>query len=363
MESLGSSLPVPNVQELAKQKLSTVPDRYIRPDKEATTLPGVDNFPSIPVIDFQSLCDGESPLERERLHHACKEWGFFQLINHEVNTTIVDQMKEEIQGFFSSPFEEKKSLSQVPGEIEGYGQAFVVSNDQKLEWSDMFYFVTLPVNLRKPHIWQMLSPSFRIAIENFAIDTQKLAIKLLELMADNLGMKKEELHESFDGGMQAMRMNYYPPCPQPNLVVGLSPHSDGVGLTLLLQISDTEGLQVKKDGRWIPISPLQKAFIVNIGDIMEIISNGAYPSIEHRAVVSHDAERMSIATFFSSNVNVEIGPAPSLLTFESPPLFKRIGTTQFFQNLFTHKLQGKAYIDSMRVEQGKAYEVKNGHLK
>lgn len=89
-------------------------------------------------------------------------------------------------------------------------------------------------------------------------------------MADNLGMKKEELHESFDGGMQAMRMNYYPPCPQPNLVVGLSPHSDGVGLTLLLQISDTEGLQVKKDGRWIPISPLQKAFIVNIGDIMEV---------------------------------------------------------------------------------------------
>ncbi|KAF3784817.1 SRG1 protein [Nymphaea thermarum] len=92
----------------------------------------------------------------------------------------------------------------------------------------------------------MLSPSFRSALANYAIETQKLARKLLELMANNLGMKKEELHEIFDDGMQSMRMNYYPPCPQPELVIGLSPHSDGTGLTLLLQISDVQGLQVKK---------------------------------------------------------------------------------------------------------------------
>lgn len=90
-------------------------------------------------------------------------------------------------------------------------------------------------------------------------------------MANNLGMKKEELHEIFDDGMQAMRMNYYPPCPQPELVIGLSPHSDGSGLTLLLQISDVQGLQVKNNGAWIPVSPLQNAFIVNIGDIMEVM--------------------------------------------------------------------------------------------
>ncbi|XP_031489967.1 protein SRG1-like [Nymphaea colorata] len=351
MESLGSSLPVPNVQELAKENISAVPDRYIRPDREAAIVSGSDGIPNIPVIDFQSLFDGESaPAERERLHRACKEWGLFQLINHEVNTEIVDKMKEETQGFFASPFEEKKSLSQVPGEIEGYGQAFVVSNDQKLDWADMFYLVTHPVSLRKPHIWQMLSTSFRSAIENYAIETQKLVIKILELMANNLGMKKEELHESFEDGMQAMRMNYYPPCPQPELVIGLSPHSDGIGLTLLLQLSDVQGLQVKKDGEWIPVSLLQNAFVVNIGDIMEIISNGVYCSVEHRAVVSHDAERMSIATFFSPNMNVEFGPAPSLITPETPPLFKRVGTAEFFKNLFTRKLQGRAYIDDLRIE-------------
>ncbi|KAF3788095.1 S-norcoclaurine synthase 1 [Nymphaea thermarum] len=85
MGCLGSSLPVPNVQELANENISTVPDRYIRPDREATIVSGSDGIPSIPVIGLQSLFDGESALsERERLHHACKEWGFFQVNFHYV---------------------------------------------------------------------------------------------------------------------------------------------------------------------------------------------------------------------------------------------------------------------------------------
>ena len=67
----------------------------------------------------------------------------------------------------------------------------------------------------------------------------------------------------FENGLQVMRMNYYPPCPQPEKVVGLMPHSDGCGLTILLQI--------KKDGMWIPLTLLPNAFLVNVGDIMEVI--------------------------------------------------------------------------------------------
>ena len=65
-------------------------------------------------------------------------------------------------------------------------------------------------------------------------------------------------------------MNYYPPCPQPESVIGLSPHSDAVGLTILLQINEMEGLQIRKEGLWIPVKPLPNAFIINIGDIVEV---------------------------------------------------------------------------------------------
>lgn len=96
-------------------------------------------------------------------------------------------------------------------------------------------------------------------------------MKILKLMANALQMKEEDMNSLFDEGMQAMRMNYYPPCPQPELVTGLYPHSDGVGLTILLQVNEMEGLQIKKDGVWIPVSPLPNAFVINIGDILEVM--------------------------------------------------------------------------------------------
>jgi len=96
-------------------------------------------------------------------------------------------------------------------------------------------------------------------------------MKVLEMLGKALGIDEKEVKSLFEEGMQSMRMNYYPPCPQPDKVIGLTPHSDAVGLTILLQLNQMEGLQIKKDGMWIPISPLPDAFVINIGDIMEVI--------------------------------------------------------------------------------------------
>jgi isopenicillin N synthase-like dioxygenase len=79
-----------------------------------------------------------------------------------------------------------------------------------------------------------------------------------------------ELLDFFEEGDQSIRMNYYPPCPQPDQVIGLNPHSDASGLTILLQVNEMQGLQIKKDGLWIPINPLPNAFVVNVGDLLEV---------------------------------------------------------------------------------------------
>ncbi|KAF8413629.1 hypothetical protein HHK36_001621 [Tetracentron sinense] len=150
-------------------------------------------------------------------------------------------------------------------------------------------------------------------------------MNIFEKMAKALKMESEDMRELFEDGWQSMRMNYYPPCPQPELVIGLTPHSDSVALTILLQVNEMEGLQIKKDGRWIPVKPLPNAFIVNIGDILEIVTNGAYRSIEHRATVNSEKERISIATFYIPNRNGELGPAPSLISPHNPALFRRGG--------------------------------------
>ncbi|KAE8730766.1 Thebaine 6-O-demethylase [Hibiscus syriacus] len=175
-------------------------------------------------------------------------------------------------------------------------------------------------------------------------------MKLLDVMRKALGMNPNDMRVLFEEGLQAMRMNYYPPCPEPELAIGLCTHSDPIGLTILLQINEMEGHQVKKDGAWVPIKPLQNAFIVNIGDIMEIVSNGIYPTIQHRATVNSVKERLSIATVYSPRLDGDVCPAPSLISPQNQPLFRRIGVADYFKNLYTRELHGNAYLEFLRVQ-------------
>ena len=84
-----------------------------------------------------------------------------QLINHGVSDSLLEKVKTEVMEFFKLPLEEKRKFGQLDGDIEGYGQSFVVSEEQKLDWADMIYMITLPTDLRKPHLLPQLPHSFR----------------------------------------------------------------------------------------------------------------------------------------------------------------------------------------------------------
>ncbi|KAM3700688.1 hypothetical protein ACJW31_05G117700 [Castanea mollissima] len=350
LTNLGGSLPVPCVQELAKEALTTVPPRYVRLDQDPPFVSDTSSLPQVPVIDMQRLTSKDfMDKELENLHHACKHWGFFQLINHGVNISLLENVKSGIQEFFNLPIEEKKMFSQQTGDIEGFGQVFVVSEEQKLDWADLFYMITLPVHLRKPHLFPKLPLPFRDTLEAYSLDLKALAMKILDLMAKALKMETVDMMVLFEEGHQAMRLNYYPPCPQPELAIGLNSHSDAVGLTILLQVNEMEGLQIRQNGMWIPVKPPHNAFVVNIGDILEIVTNGIYRSIEHRATVNSERERLSIATFYSPKLDGDMGPAPSLVKPERPALFKRIGVADYFKGFFSRELRGKSYVDAVRI--------------
>ena len=108
-------------------------------------------------------------------------------------------------------------------------------------------------------------------LDSYCTELKNLAMKIIDLMENALSVETKEISELFGDGVQSMRLNYYPPCPQPELVMGLNPHSDGGGLTILLQANEMEGLQIKKDELWIPIKPLPNSFIINLGDMLEVI--------------------------------------------------------------------------------------------
>ncbi|KAI3905397.1 hypothetical protein MKW92_008866 [Papaver armeniacum] len=106
--------------------------------------------------------------------------------------------------------------------------------------------------MRKPHIFAGIPLPLREALEDYALGLEKLTINILEKMAKALKMDSDEMRELFSECYQAMRMNYYPPCPKADQVVGFSPHSDGDALTIVLQLNETDGLQILKDGKWLP---------------------------------------------------------------------------------------------------------------
>eukprot|EP00261_Vitis_vinifera_P004530 XP_002270646.2 PREDICTED: protein SRG1 [Vitis vinifera] len=350
--------PVQSVQELIKKPIPAVPQPFILDDPQSPILSASTPLPLLPTINMKHLIMSETAdSELEKLHSTCKEWGFFQLVNHGVSSSLVEKLKSEIGEFYKLPLEERIKYKMRPGDFEGYGLSPIRSEDQKLDWGDRFYMTTNPIHTRKPYLLPELPPSLRDSLECYLAELQKLAMMLLGFMAKALKLEKGEMEELFEDGKQSVRMTYYPPCPQPELVMGLTPHSDATGITILLQINGVDGLQIKNDGVWIPVSFLPDALVVNIGDILEVSPHGVYTSIEHRATVNAAKERISIAMFFNPKSSAHIKPATSLTNPHNPSLFKQVSMEKYVKDFFSRKLDGKWYIEHLKIKNEEEYRT------
>ncbi|KAJ7968834.1 2-oxoglutarate (2OG) and Fe(II)-dependent oxygenase superfamily protein [Quillaja saponaria] len=348
-----TSYSVTSVQQLATEPINSIPQHFLRPDQEPPSPFFNENtgpLPTIPIIDMKQLLSGEASaeFELENLYSSCKEWGLFQVVNHGVSISLLENLKHEIEGFFQLPLEEKMKYKKE-GDFEGYGTV-ILSNDQKLDWGDRFYMITNPLNRRKPHLFPELPSSLRITLESYIMELQKLAMTLLGFLGKGVKMDVNEIGELFEDGMQSVRMTYYPPCPQPEQVMGITAHSDATGITILNQVNGVNGLELKKDGVWIPVNVKANALVVNLGDILEILSNGKYKSVEHRVSVNSKKERISIATFFNPKFESEIGPMMKLTSPQNPPLYKRIQMEKYVKDFFSRRLDGKSYLELMRIK-------------
>ncbi|KAK9095415.1 hypothetical protein Scep_026884 [Stephania cephalantha] len=341
------SIPVPTVQYLAMNELKEIPSRYILPKAETDRV-SIDESREIPVIDLQELLHGQVGDQMASFHTACKDWGFFQLINHGVTEGIIEKIKGDAEEFFRLPLEKKKAYAQQPESIQGYGQAFVVSEEQKLDWCDTFCLRTFPIAERLAKFWPTSPPSFSETIERYVKELQELNLRLLELIAKNLGVDADKLTNTCKNGTQWFRINYYPPCPHADKVIGISPHSDASLITLLIQVNEVEGLQIKKNGTWVPVKPLPGAFIVNIGDAIEILSNGVYKSIEHRGTINPERERLSIAVFQLPTSGILVGPFEEVLG-DSGAKYSTVDYDEYMKSFFGAKLEGKRALDLVKL--------------
>ncbi|KAH9298920.1 hypothetical protein KI387_030602, partial [Taxus chinensis] len=322
-EVLCVTRPIVDAVELLVEKgITSIPDKFIRPPQErlATSAytPCDHEEEHVPVIDLQGLNCCEGSIEREKvlkqLGSACEEWGFFQIVNHGIPESLMEAMMNVGKAFFGLSVEEKQAYAALPGLVtQGYGSKYIQREGATRDWRDFIYLVLQPHSLRDYDYWPSNPSAFREVVYNYSEETFKLVKRLLGAFSINLDLPQTYLEKATVEPYQNMLINYYPPCPQPELTAGFYAHSDIGMATLLLQETGSKALQVRKNDKWIPVTAAPGALLVNVADQIEIITNGRYKSVEHRVVVEKEKPRISIPIFCDAAPKAIIKPAPELL--------------------------------------------------
>ncbi|MBA0558119.1 hypothetical protein Golob_015153 [Gossypium lobatum] len=374
------------IKGLVDTGIETVPDLYILPIEERLLPNNILPYDSIPVIDVSNWDD---PKVKESICDAAGKWGFFQIINHGVPLHVLDAVKEAAHRFFGLPYEERNKYwaGNSPTDTVTLKTSFVPQAEAVLEWKDYLSFRCSPrdlesfplwppvcrrfadvmgdttVDYRKyrlkknlelqnsTHIYNCLMTVYRDEVVEYMESAKSVIRKLLEVLLEGLKVKQiDKAREYTLMGSPIVNLMYYPHCPNPDFTAGVRPHSDISTLTVLLQ-DDNGGLYVRatENDSWIHVLPINGALVINIGDILQIMSNDRYKSIEHRVVANRSKDRVSVPIFVNPGPDAVFGPLPEVLESGEQPLYKEVVFSDYFKYFFSKKHDGKKSMDFARI--------------
>ncbi|GFP88743.1 flavanone 3-dioxygenase [Phtheirospermum japonicum] len=290
---------------------STIPSSYVRPEPDRPKLSEVVEYHNAPVID---LGCGDRKFIAQQIAQACPH-GFFQVINHGVSSETMEKMMETIRLSTSSNLQKEK-----------------IHN-----WRDYLRLHCYPLD-KFVKDWPNNPPSFKEIVSKYCMEIRQLGLRLQEAVSESLGLAKDHINKSFGQQGQHMAINYYPPCPEPELTYGLPAHTDPNSLTILLPDMEVTGLQLLKDGKWLAVKPIPNALVVNIGDQLQALSNSKYKSCWHRAIVNAHKARISIATFLCPDNNAVIKAPKELIEDDSQAIYKDFTYAEYYDKFWTRNL-------------------------
>ncbi|KAL9230542.1 hypothetical protein vseg_005880 [Gypsophila vaccaria] len=322
---------VERVQALVHEGLHELPPQFIRPLNEQPVNSKVVKGLNLPVISLSQPRD----VVVNEISAAAKEWGFFAIKDHGVPTSLIRQVQDVGQEFFALPQKEKEKYANdtYKGKFEGYGTKLTRNPDDKLEWIDYFFHLMAPSSKINYDIWPQNPPMYREVTEQYNKEILRLTDEILGHLSEGLGIQHKTLKTNLgDDELEVeMKINMYPPCPQPELALGVEAHTDMSALTILLP-NHVPGLQIWKGHTWVEVDYLKDALYVHIGDQIEILSNGKYKSVLHRSLVNKDEARMSWAVFCVPPSDTMIGPLPELVNDHNPAVYSTKTYAQFRHN-------------------------------
>ncbi|XP_057958482.1 1-aminocyclopropane-1-carboxylate oxidase homolog 1-like [Malania oleifera] len=339
------------VKGLTDAGLKHIPKIFVRPPEElAEELNCPRSNLRVPVIDLAGIDIADRRKETvEEVKVAAEKWGFFQVVNHEIPLKVMDGMIHGLRLFNEGDQEVKKELyTRDRRRKVRFNCNHDLYKSQTANWRDTLTISMLASDSFDPEI---LPVSCRETTTEYARHVMKLGDALFDLLSEALGLKPDHLRAMECAKGCTLVCHYYPPCPEPELTLGASTHSDPSFLTVLLQ-DQIGALQVIHEDQWVDVEPIPGGLVVNIADLLQILSNDKFKSIQHRVVAKRAGPRISVACFFSGHLTVPpkpYGPIKELLSEESPPVYREITLDEYVGRFFAGGLEEKNKLDCFKT--------------
>ncbi|KAK4768354.1 hypothetical protein SAY87_003495 [Trapa incisa] len=307
-------------------------------------------FTGIPTISL-SRPDAGSLLVR-----ACEEFGFFKVVSHGVPLELANRLEAESMRFFDQLQVEKNRAG--PPNPFGYGSKRIGFNGD-VGWIEYLLLSTNPdtaVPPRSLSFFQEHQPSLRAAVDNYVKEVRKLAIEVLKLIEQGLGLTTAaEEGRDVDGPMSGLlrdvksdscfRVNHYPPCQDHwevavsgRNLVGFGEHTDPQIISVL-RSNNTSGLEIcLRDGSWVTVPPDHSSFFINVGDTLQVLTNGKFKSVKHRVFPDRRKSRVSMIFFGGPPLDVKITPVPSLMEEGEESLYNEFTWSQYKKSAYKSRL-------------------------
>jgi len=276
-------------------------------------------FSEIPVIDIGPLVEGRNPAATiDALSRACSDIGFLYVRNHGVTRELIANLVEQAALFFSRTMEEKTRIVVNP-RMRGYlplgyksyeGEPTAGKSHQEGFWIGHERPLNKESPLDGPNLWPDYPGGLKPAMLAYFAAVEKLSRVLMRGFALALDLRPDIFEPIFSQPMSRLKLNHYPPqdAPERENEIGVVPHSDSGGFTILWQDANG-GLEIQsKSGEWVGAPPIPDTYVINLGNVMQIWTNGRFSSTPHRVINRGGKDRYSFPLFVNPNRDAVIEP-------------------------------------------------------
>ncbi|KAF8006390.1 hypothetical protein BT93_K0633 [Corymbia citriodora subsp. variegata] len=342
------------VKGLVDSGVAKVPRLFIHPPQNLRDMSGAATGLEVPTIDMMGYQDSRRQDVVNNLRRASETWGFFQMINHGIPIDAMDSVLEAVKQFHEQPEGVKREwYSRDEAKKFRYYSNGDLFWSKAATWKDTLKF-DFPFGEQDPDAVPLLC---REPVFEYERHMEKLKRSLSELLSEALGLDSGYLGDIECMESKSIVSHYYPICPEPERTLGTINHSDATFLSLLLQ-NHHGGLQVRHQNQWVDVSPPPGAILANIGDLMQLVTNDKFKSVEHRVLARQAGPRVSVACFLvpgKMQKSKPYKPIEELLDESNLPIYRATSFAEYFGYYLSsgNGLNGEPVLPHFRVTQPK----------